>query len=421
MKQLKSRALLLSLVAILFAATTADSFAQLSLEVVWEKPQAGVIDAKFSPDGKFIYCAIGADIKKLDVATGEFVATFDKGGLTEASLYLEISPDGKKLLNCRPGGVYLWDTEQMKLDRRITSEVLVDGKSFYLSSFAPDSRHILITLYTGHPFPQKPTNEILLFDLLENKVIKKIPYDRIEQLHYSKDGKYFITGTKYEGKPKVTLWDANTLKPIRDYEVPEGNDDGFRKIQLSDNNLLIGLATHNSNIVKILETETGNVVKTSDVSQIGLNFCLLSNDYYLIYQEVDITNYGIYFYQYPDIYQSSLMRDGSRIIISIKSDDDKIVIFQETYQSIALLKSSTTSVPKNQLGHFIIKVEPEKITVNFENADTVRILDMKGDVLLDQKVNEPNITIPNTFIAGTYIFVVKSGGREYSQKFQVLR
>jgi WD40 repeat protein len=183
--------------AVMIFISTANIYSQLSLEVVWEKQQGGVVDAKFSPDGKFIYCAIGADIKKLDVQTGEFIATFNNGGLTEGILYLEISPDGKKLLTCQPGGVYLWDTEKLIMERRITSEVLVDGKSFYLSSFAPDNRHILITLYTGHPYPQKPTNEILLFDLLENKVINKIPYTRIEQMKYSKDGKYFITGTKY--------------------------------------------------------------------------------------------------------------------------------------------------------------------------------------------------------------------------------
>jgi WD40 repeat protein len=256
---------------------------------------------------------------------------------------------------------------------------------------------------------------------LENKVIKKVPYERIEQLHYSKDGKYFITGTKYEGKPKVTLWDANTLESIRDYEVPEGNDNGFRKIQISDNNKLIGLATSNTDIVKILETETGNVVKTSDNNQNGLNFSLLFNDFYLIYQENDITNYGMYFYRYPDIFQSSLMRDGSRIIISKKTDEDKIVIFQETYKGIALLKSSTTSVSDILTNQFKIRVDSEKITVSFENADSIKIIDMNGKILLDQKVNEPIITIPNTFIPGTYICLIKSGDREYSQKFQVVR
>ena len=410
--------------AVLIFISTANLFSQLSFEVVWEKQQGGVIDAKFSPDGKFVYCAVGADIKKLDVETGEFVATFDKGELTDKNIYLEISQDGKTIITGNTtgkGGVYLWDTKLQKVIRELKVDGLTEDQELYLTSFSPDNRHILITLYTGHPYPQKPTNEILLFDLLENKVINKVPFTRIEQMQYSKDGKYFITGTKYEDIPKVTLWDANSLKPIRDYEVPEGNSDGFRKIQISDNNKLIGLATHNTNIVKILETETGKVVKTSDVGMEGYNFCLLINDYFLIYQSVNINNYGIYFYRYPDIFQSSLMRDGSRIIISKKTDEDKIVIFQETYQGIALLKSTMTSIHDNPTNQFRIKVDSEKITVSFDKAENIKIVDLKGRILLDIEVSGSSASIPNTFTPGTYICVIKSGDREFSQKFQVVR
>jgi WD40 repeat protein len=410
------------LFAVVVFISTTNLFSQLSFEVVWEKPQGGVIDAKFSPDGKFVYCAIGATVKKLDVANGEFVATFNNGGLTEGILYLEISPDGKKLLTCQPGGVYLWDTEKLIMERRITSDVLVDGKSFYLSSFSPDNRHILLTLYTGYPHPKLPTNEILLFDLLENKVIKKVPYERIEQLHYSKDGKYFITGTKYEDIPKVTLWDANTLKPIRDYEVPEGNDNGFRKIQISDNNKLIGVRTDTYH-VKIIETESGNIIKTNDVGTSGFNFELLMNDYYLIYQYGSVNN-GISAYKYPDIFQSNLdLLTGAFVTAKENINGNNIIIslFNADALSMTLLKSSTSSIidPKNH--YFTITVESERISINFDNADSIKIIDMNGKILLDQKVNEPIITIPNTFIPGTYICLIKSGYREYSQKFQVVR
>jgi hypothetical protein len=46
---------------------------------------------------------------------------------------------------------------------------------------------------------------------------------------------------------------------------------------------------------------------------------------------------------------------------------------------------------------------------------------MKGNVLLDISTTDPNIIIPNIYPAGTYICVVKSGDKEYSQKFQVVR
>lgn len=413
------------LIAVVVLLSTAKLLSQLSFEVVWEKPQGGVIDAKFSPDGKFVYCAIGATVKKLDVANGEFVATFNNGGLTEGILYLEISPDGKKLLTCQPGGVYLWDTEKLIMERRITSDVLVDGKSFYLSSFSPDNRHILLTLYTGYPHPKLPTNEILLFDLQENKVIKKVPFERIEQMQYSKDGKYFITGTKYEDIPKVTLWDANTLKPIRDYDVPEGNDNGFRKIQISDNNKLIGVRTDTYH-VKIIDTESGNVIKTNDVGMMGSNFELLPNDYYIIHQweKGNFSNFNSNIFLLPDLFQSDIKMLLSGVILSKEIDDttkNKMLIFQQAGDFMTLLTNSTTSVNDPTKPDFKINVESEKIIISYDHAENIKIVDLKGRILLDIEVSGSSASIPNTFAPGTYICVVKSGGREFSQKFQVVR
>ncbi|MBX3043100.1 MAG: T9SS type A sorting domain-containing protein [Ignavibacteriae bacterium] len=415
------------LFAVVVLLSTAKLLSQLSLEVVWEKPQAGVIDAKFSPDGKFIYCAIGADIKKLDVATGEFVATFNKGELTDKNIYLEISPDGKTIITGNTtgkGGLYLWDTELEKVIREFKVDGISENQELYLASFSQDSRHILLTLYTRYQYPKSPTNEILLFDLVENKVVKKVPFERIEQIQYSKDGKYFITGTAYEQYPRITLWDAKEMTVIREYTDLGTDDNGFRKIQLSDNNKLIGLATHNSNIVKILETETGKVVKTSDDGTTSTNFNLLPNDYYLIYQwRGDGTvDYGLNIYKYPDIFQSSVQRYGSNVIISksIQNDDgdEKILVFQS---SMALLANSTTNVNEPVNHEYVITVEPEKISINFDNADSIKIIDINGNILLDKVVSGNSTSIPNTYSPGTYICVVKSGNREYSQKFQVVR
>jgi WD40 repeat protein len=417
------RKMFLFAIVVIFSA--ANLFSQLSLEVVWEKPQGGVIDAKFSPDGKFVYCAIGADIKKLDVETGEFVATFDRGELTGKNVRLEISQDGKTILSGNTtgnGGLFLWDTEQQKVLREIKIDGITEDQNLYLASFAPDNRHMLITLYTGYPHPKLPTNEILLFDLLENRVIKKVPYTRIEQMQYSKDGKYFITGSKYEDIPKVTLWDANTLKPIRDYEVPEGNENGFRKIQISDNNKLIGLVTDNY-LVKIIDTESGSVINTNDVGTSGFNFELLMNDYYLIYQYGSVNN-GISAYKYPDIFQSNLDLLTGAFVTSNEFKEGigyQLSLFNADVLSIRMLKNSTTSVNESINTEMVIKVDSDKILVSFDKAENIKIIDVKGRILLDQEVNNNFVSIPNTFPTGTYICVIKSGDREFSKNFQVVR
>jgi WD40 repeat protein len=409
------------LFAVVVFISTTNLFSQLSFEVVWEKPQAGVIDAKFSPDGKFIYCAVGKTIKKLDVETGEFISTFDNSlsPFIYAVMSMNISDDGKYIATQNgAGAIDIWDTEQQKLTKELQLGTT-------MASFTKDNVLLIASA-------KDESKGIILYDYLNDRYLDTISYSPIIKLIYtSKDGKYFISGSVYwdwqdNGFCKVTLWDANTLKPIRDYEVPEGNDAGFRKIQISDNNKLIGLATHNTNIVKILETETGMVVKTSDKDMVGYNFDLLPNDYYFLCQWKEGTeiDYDILIYKYPDIYQSNIYKMFGGVILSkefIEGSEKKMIVFQQSGQLMTLLTNSTTSVNEPSNTEFRIKVEPEKISVNFDNAESIKILDIKGKILFYQKVNEPNFFIPNTFSPGTYICVVKLGDREYSQKFQVVR
>ncbi len=396
--------------------STVNLFSQLSLEVVWEKQQGGVIDAKFSPDGKFVYCAVGKTIKKLDVETGEFIATFDNS--LSPFIYkvhkMDISKDGKWLVTSNAAGaIDIWDTQQNKL-------VKEPGFSGFVAAFYNNTTLLIASNRTAQG--------IYRYDFVNDRNLDSALFPfYITHLQMSADGNYFITGSVYKdwqgkGFCKVTLWDAATLKPIRDYEVPEGNYDGFRKIQLSDNNKLIGFATHVTNKVKILETETGKVVKTSDVGMSGYDFELLPNSYYLIYQENEsnINEYGFQIFKYPDIFQSNLKRLASGVIISNITEDDKISIFCIS-QGMTLLRSTTTSVANNPTEQFIFKVESDKIIVSFKNAESFKIIDMHGNIVLEKSVNQPAFSIPNTFSSGTYICVIKSGSQEYSQKFQVVR
>ncbi|MCW5884911.1 MAG: T9SS type A sorting domain-containing protein, partial [Candidatus Kapabacteria bacterium] len=98
--------------------------------------------------------------------------------------------------------------------------------------------------------------------------------------------------------------------------------------------------------------------------------------------------------------------------------DEKILVFQS---SMALLANSTTNVNEPVNHEYVITVEPEKISINFDNADSIKIIDINGNILLDKVVSGNSTSIPNTYSPGTYICVVKSGNREYSQKFQVVR
>jgi WD40 repeat protein len=414
---------ILLVVAVLILLTAVNLFSQLSLEVVWEKSSSEIIDAKFSPDGKFIYCAIGADIKKLDVQTGEFIATFDRGTFTNKYTYLEISPDGKNILTGGYDGyVNLWNTEQLKLVRSLVLPEQTENQSVYYSSFSPDNKTIIINLSTKHLYPKLPTNEMVLYDIFEDKIIKKVSFERISQVKFSKDGKYFISGTKYEDNPKITLWDANELKPIKEFKDLGANEDGFRKIQLSDDCKLIGVCTGNYQ-VKIIEIESGFIIRTNDIGTSGFNFELLLNGYYLIYQDGPVNN-GINAYKYPNIYQSNLNIMTGLVVTSKEiytEYENTFSIFNGDITSMRILKKSTTSININPINIFSIKINQDKIIISCIDIENIKILDFKGNILFDKSVSESEFSIKNIYPSGTYICVVKSGGKEYSQKFIVVR
>jgi hypothetical protein len=98
-----------------------------------------------------------------------------------------------------------------------------------------------------------------------------------------------------------------------------------------------------------------------------------------------------------------------------------MIVFQGVYQGMALLTNSTTSTAENPINKFSVNVSRERITVNFDEAESVKIIDMLGNTLFNKSITEPIISIPNIYPAGNYLCVVKSGKTEYTQKFQVVR
>jgi WD40 repeat protein len=411
----------LLLVVALIIILAANVFSQLALEVVWEKPSEEITDAKFSPDGKFVYCAIGKTIKKLDVETGEFITTFDNslGKDIYKTMSMNISDDGRYIATGNGGAVGIWDTQQNKLIKE--PNVSATAATFY--------NNTTMLIVSNKSNDQK----IILYDILTDKFLDTISYHFLmTQIQTSKDGTKFITGSVYkdlqgEGHCKVTLWDMATLKPIKDFEDEGGDFDGFTKIQISNNNRLVGMADLGyPRTAKIFDVETGNIVKQSDIGMIGYNFELLPNDYYLLYQW-DENNQSVYssnIYQYPVLFQSKINRRTSGVLISkgiINENENQIILFQGLPNFMLLYTNSITGVNTIPVNQFKIKVDKEIIIVNFDGAENMKIIDMLGNTLFNMNVTEPKISLPNIYPAGNYLCVIMSRNREYSQKFQVVR
>jgi len=106
---------LIALAFILFASNTKATPPNLVLE--WQKDifPTEINFSKFSVDGKYIYCAIGNTIQKMDASNGEFVSIFedkDKYWIYE----MQISEQGN-IIATRDGGgdINLWDTKLEKI------------------------------------------------------------------------------------------------------------------------------------------------------------------------------------------------------------------------------------------------------------------------------------------------------------------
>ena len=178
MKLLKSRALLLSLVSILFATTTADTFAQLTK--IWEVPNGSSMPIEaISPNAKLVH----ASPHLIDLTNGNIIET----KVSPESFRLTYSGDRYFVSN--------WQKKTMKVYDRYTKEFIQDV-DYHLTPVgtitAPDDSTIFVYEHNTHTlqFWNIYTNE-----LKESFKIPNTPdvstYSLGGKPTYSSDGRYF--------------------------------------------------------------------------------------------------------------------------------------------------------------------------------------------------------------------------------------
>ncbi len=245
-------------------------------EASWSMPtDAGKLDLShsiacvaFSPDGRYVVSGGTArQLRMWEAATGKPVRVFEGHG--EQITAVSFSPDGGQLA---AGGydatVRIWDVRTARELRVLRGH----ANSVGAVAFSPDGRYLLSA---GND------KAIRLWDVAtgaETRAMKwERPYDNVNSLAYSLDGRRFIAGSL----SSMSLWDVASGTKIRDFEdarvkalalAPDGRSaiSGYNELivwEVETAKRLHVLRSHVTPIASIAVDPNGKYLSWLDTSQ----------------------------------------------------------------------------------------------------------------------------------------------------------
>lgn len=244
-----------------------------------------LVEARITPDNKYILSAGSDSVQMFDVASGKLVKEYyGEGGDAES---LTLSADGKLLAGMEYGTIYVWERETGK--QVLKTGDYYEGKAVSLA-FSPDGKRLLagnekrtadiINISTGKSEislrgnlnqidesiitqPQMywaaMTNEVKLspdgrfiavsrtgnnaklIDFATGRIYKTLRgHDNmVLSLAFSKDGKYLATGG-VDGK--AIVWEVESGEKVREISFPDKRE-AIYSVDISDDNTLLATAS----------------------------------------------------------------------------------------------------------------------------------------------------------------------------------
>ncbi len=345
---------------------------------------------------------------------------------------------GKKVLT-GPGhnhkGILVWDYETGKIIDNYD-----DGGTFNdnVGAYPDNTRCLFFSENTSIG-----QYNLIIYDFEQKKVVKKqnISPRRPTEMVMSKDGKYILMGLSAPAPGadprrtfQVELWDAETLTMVKRYaEFPSGSD-GIWEVRISNNNQYI--AFRQGNYLHLHDFEGTRMYipgVTSDGSSFNDSLCItmcFSNDSkkIIVYTKnnTDINNSIYDLATRNHVYQYSTY---SYIIIT--TTDNKLLLHDRWGPTILYSnKWYLTDVQSEPEATGIIKrIDYINNAINIElhtpmMVDRMIITDIEGRILNDDRGPQPvdnRIKIEMILPSGNYILKLISQGKEYTNKFVVVR
>jgi hypothetical protein len=241
-------------------------------------PDLGLVDLKYSPDGKRLL-TIGWDCAWIwDTTTGELIMnTDDKARLMETCDY---SHDGKKMATASitfTGKIKIWDSDNGKLLKTIhpnfKSNNIVD-ETIRKVMFSPDDKNIIFVSPRGVTCYELDTGKDDIFHEIPHRV-----NEDDHKLRISPDGEILLDWD--HTRIKLVWLKSNNLSEIRSfvgYRLGYGID--FKHdIAFSPDSTLIAVESNIRNEIHLLNVHTGNLQLTLKCSERPFPYSKDSEDY----------------------------------------------------------------------------------------------------------------------------------------------
>ncbi|MGA2297027.1 MAG: T9SS type A sorting domain-containing protein [FCB group bacterium] len=430
-KLLLSNPIIISITLYLLVCTAnAQPKPQDTSDIIWQKyifPQS-CGDAKFSPNGNYIYAALDNHIVKLSAQTGDSISTFEGElhiGATDAPT-MDISALGNYIVtrDYGPHGM-LWDCKKEKLIKNFT-----DG-GINTICISPDEKFILFNVLN--------TDSIVVYDpTIDKEIFKFKCRGSALAIKFNHDGTKFAIVSWYQDQltnkiyNSVTLWETGTWKQISEIYNKEGYS-GPYILKFSYDDLLLGFVGYNTiNRAYIYNINTNQLIKTSDTTNKHKNCYdvdfLPDNIHWFFFYASNIDNsYSYDYYNYKsDIIENKYQIHGG----TADCDKNTNKVLVNGMYWLTMLKPTVISVKPpdlineklniiQQSGNLTIELTSEHIGF----AD-ISISDLLGKNIEQQKlgfINQGlnrfiiNANLPN----GIYICKISINDYSISQKFQI--
>jgi len=367
------------------------------------------------PNGNII-ANRNAEIFELDGNTGQVIKTFPVFVGIDINT-MDVTKDGK-ILGAGYGNIILYD---------LANDTVIGGVSETNGKFAffPNSKRFIARTTNGYG------SNLMIYNLeTKEKTVFGVNY-AVWGLATSPDGKYFATGGTssefdiIDGEVYytiLTLWDAETLQPIKEL-AKIGGDFEVRSIKFSPDGKYVGVF---KSLVDVLIFELDNNENIKNF--LGGNFCILKNNLLAFYS----SNFPI---APPDIIIKDFLNDKQLYSKRAKNGGNNIehnhfynsVIFQDAGQLFSLdLNKILTSVNEPiQQDKFTVQYIKDSLILSGFNSISgqinITISDISGKVIrkLNVPVTNSEIRIPLILPNGTYLIHVQDGNNEFTSKFLV--